>query len=512
MAAPFDRYGRVSRIGSRAERLRSRDWQDKDTMHAARTRGLKAGPFEYDPDESGANPSRRGLLRIIERIESGQSAGIIVAKLDRFSRDMRQALALAERIHEAGGKIISYAEHAEWTTPDGELQVHLALAYSHYQRRVLGAALSRAKASAVEAGIPVQPIMPPGLRLVLDEHGNRRSAEPDPDVAPIMVEFFRLRARGHGPTALGEFLVKHGIQTGMGSAHWSKPAVYGLIKNRAYLGELRNGDHVNSNAWPAIVDRATWEAAQNPPARVASRPRSGGSNGPIGNGPRRHEDIAVGLTRCVSCGYAMNATAGGRRRRFYRCQIDHAPGRCPDPARIAADDLDPLVLDAFWKLVREHHARGGDVEDTSAIDKLRATAERDAAALALYRDDPDLQATVEAMGGMAAWREGLVVRRQRAEESAVALAHAEAATVKPLIPSERKLRADWRKMDRETRRHHLASLIDCIAIIPTSSGLPLDRRVIVFAAGHGPTNLPRRGFQRRPRLVPIDIPPGTGVL
>jgi hypothetical protein len=31
MSLPYDRYGRVSRVGERAERLRSRDWQEKDT-------------------------------------------------------------------------------------------------------------------------------------------------------------------------------------------------------------------------------------------------------------------------------------------------------------------------------------------------------------------------------------------------------------------------------------------------------------------------------------------------
>lgn len=502
MVEIFDRYARVSRVGSRAERLRSRDWQDRETLSAARARKLDAPEFFYDPDESGAKLERRGLLQIIDRIERGISAGIIVARLDRFSRDTRHTWELAERIHNAGGRIFSFAENADWMTADGELQVGIVVSFARYQRRVLAESFVKAKRGAVELGIPPTARMAPGLRLILDDRGKRTGVEHDERVADLIAEMFHMRARGAGPTRLGAFLEAHEVKTSMGSAAWSKPAIYGLLRNRAYLGELWNGEFVNRTAWAPIIDEATFLAAQRPVMKMPSPARA-----------RTSVDLLPGLARCWSCRYSLSATArSGRDHRWYRCMVHHAGGRCPAPGRLRADVLEEEVVEVFWSLVRQHHATATVHEDTSKIDALRETAERARRRLELYRDDPDLDETVDAMGGMAAWREGLRTHRDRAAAAELALGNALAEHRQPTIPDERQLRDDWPTMSRDAKRELLFALIDCVAVLPASSGLPPEDRVVVFAAGHGPTDLPRRGFRERATLRPFELPPGAGVL
>src|SRR4051794_5300568 len=258
MAEAFDGYIRVSRVGDRSERLRSPDFQEREIRREAKQRGLRVGSVISDLDQSGGRDDRPGLLEAIARIEAGQSAGIIVAKLDRFSRNLTQATALAERIMRAGGRIYSYAEPADWTTSDGELQINLALAIAQHQRRRANEYFESAKAAAIERGVPINPRIAPGYER--DPQSGRLVVVPQ--VARVIREAFERRVAGAGPAAIADFLSAQGVATSMGSTTWSKQAVYGLLANRVYLGELRYAGYVNSQSHEPIVDRATWEAAQ----------------------------------------------------------------------------------------------------------------------------------------------------------------------------------------------------------------------------------------------------------
>jgi DNA invertase Pin-like site-specific DNA recombinase len=57
-------------------------------------------------DQSSERADRPLPLAAIERIERGLSAGIIVAKLDRFGRSFKDALEHIDRIDRAGGRLI----------------------------------------------------------------------------------------------------------------------------------------------------------------------------------------------------------------------------------------------------------------------------------------------------------------------------------------------------------------------------------------------------------------------
>src|SRR4051812_48866586 len=65
--------------------------------------GLRLLEVFEELDESGARPDRPLLMQAIERVETGRSNGIIVAKLDRFGRSLRDALDHIDRIQAAGG-------------------------------------------------------------------------------------------------------------------------------------------------------------------------------------------------------------------------------------------------------------------------------------------------------------------------------------------------------------------------------------------------------------------------
>ena len=79
-------YRRVSRVGERGERLRSLDFQAHDIEAAARREHVEIEMLPPEVDVSGSKESRVVLDEAIRRVQRGEVAGIIVARLDRLSR------------------------------------------------------------------------------------------------------------------------------------------------------------------------------------------------------------------------------------------------------------------------------------------------------------------------------------------------------------------------------------------------------------------------------------------
>src|ERR1700755_2442831 len=91
---PFIPYVRVSRMGGRAgDGFISVQEQMRTNQQAAQAAGvpLMAEPFE-DKDRSGGNLNREELQRALRLIQDGKAGGLVVATLDRFSRDAVEAL------------------------------------------------------------------------------------------------------------------------------------------------------------------------------------------------------------------------------------------------------------------------------------------------------------------------------------------------------------------------------------------------------------------------------------
>src|SRR5262245_52414448 len=133
---PVDVYIRVSRVGNRGDRLISPDEQERRARAHASQHGLEIGQvLPPDLDESGGKLDRPGLNEALRRVEAGESGGLIVAWLDRLSRDSEHAHALVRRITEAGGVIYAPDAPADWTSPEGELQAGFVFLLATYVRK-----------------------------------------------------------------------------------------------------------------------------------------------------------------------------------------------------------------------------------------------------------------------------------------------------------------------------------------------------------------------------------------
>jgi DNA invertase Pin-like site-specific DNA recombinase len=487
---PFDLYVRVSRQGARSpERFHSPELQEDEARAYADARGLKAGQVLADINVSGAKLDRPALDRAIDRIRAGQSAGIIIAHLDRLARTERARLIIAQRIADAGGQVRCVAGAPDdWTTPEGELQVGIMGMVAQYEWRKKSEAWEKAKLRAVRNGIPVN-------RAPLGYHKDRTGRLViEPDEARHVRELFEMRARGEGPAAIADYLEGSGVRTSQGAKGWSKQAVYEVLTNHTYLGEIRWGSEVREGAHDPIIDPALFHAAQHPnghrPAPTRSR-----SAAPF---------LLAGILRCAGCRHAMQGTYTSRGVRIYRCTRRHAGGRCQAPARVPADEIEARVLLAFWQLIDEIAVAP---DDTDAIERVHEL-ERELEAAERRLAEVKSPAAQEAWG--SDWFGVVSQRRHERDEAAAALGR-----VRAELPTESDtdelvtLREHWPRLSSAEQRAALAIALDCVALRGSRDG---NREVAIFAAGYGPAELPRRGFKTAPALRPFDWPPADAGL
>ncbi len=125
----FDGYIRVPRAAGR-EHFVSADLQRKQIEGWARAHDAILANLYEELDKSGAGPL---LIEALERVEAGESDGVIVARLERLGRSAAEALQTIRRIEEAGGTLVSVQDDFDTTTRADRLMLRLLLSIGEWE-------------------------------------------------------------------------------------------------------------------------------------------------------------------------------------------------------------------------------------------------------------------------------------------------------------------------------------------------------------------------------------------
>src|SRR3984893_9152743 len=108
---------------------------DQDT--AVQVAALKTAGCEriYREKASGGRWDRPELHRLLDQLRKG--AVLIVARLDRLSRSLRDVLKIMERIQEAEAGFRSLTEAIDTTTAPGRMMMQMVGAFAEFERAIL---------------------------------------------------------------------------------------------------------------------------------------------------------------------------------------------------------------------------------------------------------------------------------------------------------------------------------------------------------------------------------------
>jgi len=481
-----DGYVRVSQVGGRSgEGFISPDVQERAIRDWAQRQGVEVLVQPHELNVSGGTMERPIFGRIMERIRSGESGGLVVYKLDRFSRTLLGAVSTLAELGQHDALFASATEPAlDYSSPAGRAFMHQMFVFAEFTRSTLKESWATSQRHAIERGIHISPNGYLGY-----DRGPDGRLVPNADAA-LVGEIFRSRAGGETWNALASLLADRAPRDD--ATVWTPQALQRLCSKRVYLGEASRyveqdrdgrGAIVNPDAHPPLVTVAEWQAAQMKP----KVPSTNGSASP---------PLLSGLVRCAGCRYSLSAGRGPKGERVYRCRRDHASGRCPTPAAVMADALEEHVESM---VLAEIEGTARLVPDSSERERGHAELEQARADLDGFKGD---RAARRKLG--ADWHEWLDTYLGAVREAGAKLARIDGRS---LAVSEGLTRDHYLALPSTDRREVLAGFID-VVFVRRSRGRgrnvdPIDRRSRVLWRGEGPADLPVR--RRVNSIVSFDL-------
>jgi len=98
---------------------------------------LKCAGYEkiFREKASGGRWDRPELQRVLDQLR--KSDVLVVWRLDRLSRSLRDVLMIMERIHEAGAGFRSLMESLDTTTAPGRMMMQIVGSFAEFERAIL---------------------------------------------------------------------------------------------------------------------------------------------------------------------------------------------------------------------------------------------------------------------------------------------------------------------------------------------------------------------------------------
>ena len=322
-----------SRFSSHNQRTESIDAQQRAIYkYIAENQYTPVGDY-VDEALTGTNTQRPGFQSMLDDAQKGLFDVVIVHKMDRFSRDVYDALDVQRKLALYGVRIESVIERFE-ETPEGQLQKVIQLGVGQYYsqnlaREVVKGLKENAYKAIHNGGIPPYgfDVDPDTKKYLINEH----------EAEAVRIMFEKL-IQGWSYRELAEYLNLLGYRTKIGNKFSATSSFYDILTNPKYKGEyvfnrsvskpkqlgMKRSHRKNKNeeeiiripnGVPAIVDEETFELVQK---LLKQRRRSKGQH------KAKEVYLLTGLVECAECGSAYHGSSriGGRNKSkyvSYRC-------------------------------------------------------------------------------------------------------------------------------------------------------------------------------------------------
>jgi site-specific DNA recombinase len=328
--------------------------QDFNSLHAQReaceafiksqaSEGWKLIKTAYDDGgSSGGTMDRPALKRLLADISEGHIDVVVVYKVDRLTRSLADFAKMVELFDEQGVSFVAVTQQFNTTTSMGRLTLNVLLSFAQFEREVTGERIRDKIAASKKKGMWMGGVPPLGYdirarQLVI----NQREAD---TVRLIYKRYLELGC----VRELGKELERRGIvskvrvsQKGIksGGCRFSRGALYELLANPIYIGEIRHKQERHPGQHKAILSEELWERVQQRLTQNAARGR-GSSNRSISSPLAGKIFDTDGQPL-----YVQGATKHGRRYRYYvsKCLVNGSVANKNKGWRLSAPEVERAV-------------------------------------------------------------------------------------------------------------------------------------------------------------------------
>jgi site-specific DNA recombinase len=307
-----------------------------------------------DGGYSGGSTDRPDLQRLLDDIRSRKLDVIVVYKVDRLTRSLADFAKLVELFDAHGVSFVSVTQQFNTTTSMGRLTLNVLLSFAQFEREVTSERIRDKIAASKRKGLWVGGPLPLGYQM---RDGKIAVVESEAErVRMIYRRYLELGA----VNALVRDLRERDIRTKerllatgatRGGVLFGRGALFYLLRNRFYIGEVEYKEEILPGEQPAIMDRSLFdEVQQKLTDQWTTRSRIRNAS----------EHLLTGLL-FDDAGYRMvptHATKAGLRYRYY-VSLPHLHGESKTAcvgsvSRVPAADAEDTIVKALDEYLIAH--------------------------------------------------------------------------------------------------------------------------------------------------------------
>src|SRR5271167_3453968 len=324
---------------------------------------------------SGGTMERPALKALLAEIKEKRIDTVVVYKVDRLTRSLADWTKMVELFDAHRVSFVAVTQQFNTTTSMGRLTLNVLLSFAQFEREVTGERIRDKIAASKRKGMWMGGVAPLGYDV------RERRLVINPSEADTVRHIYERYLELGGVRQLSKDLEKRGIiskvrvsQKGIksGGCKFSRGALYELLANPIYIGEIRHKQERHPGQHKAILPREPWERVQQRLDGNAARGR-GTSNRSISSPLAGKLFDADGQPL-----YVQGATKARRRYRYYISKrlVNGSASDNRKGWRLAAPELERAVAIAARHILSD---RAGLLEalEKSGIDSpdVRATLE-----------------------------------------------------------------------------------------------------------------------------------------
>lgn len=320
----------------------------------------------FEEQETAAKRGRPVWNDMVKRLRRGEADGIVIHKIDRSARNLKDWGDLGELIDE-GVTVRFVNENLDLGTRGGRLTADI--------QAVVAADFIRNSREEVKKGLYgrlKQGIYPFAAPVGYSNRGKGKLKVFDPDRAPLVRTAFELYATGmYTLETLRAELARRGL-TNRNGTPLSRDGVWLMLTNPFYIGIMRLKK--SGESFPGLHE----PLVPVPVFQKVDAVLHGRSFTHV----EKHDYVFRRRFTCKTCGHALTASKQ-KGHVYYRCHTKSCEVTC-----VREESIETAVLDAFRKVrfpvelraalyaVLKHKSEGFAIAQENARKSLRASLER----------------------------------------------------------------------------------------------------------------------------------------
>jgi site-specific DNA recombinase len=227
---------------------------------------IALGDMYDDGGLSGGTMERPALKRLLEDIQAGKVQTVVVYKVDRLTRSLSDFAKIVDVLDAHNASFVSVTQQFNTTTSMGRLTLNMLLSFAQFEREIAGERIRDKIAASKKKGMGMGGNVPLGYDVK-----DRKLIVNEAEASTVRVIFRRYAELGSVSLLRAE-LDRLGIVSKRregaggrlaGGQHFSRGALYLMLQNRIYRGDIVHQGTAYPGQHEAILDPELWQIVQD---------------------------------------------------------------------------------------------------------------------------------------------------------------------------------------------------------------------------------------------------------